>query len=199
MNALAQRASDKPRRNLAGGSVWPVYVRLENGSHLGPKACLHAVVAFIVEPPTKRGTCHGGAAVTRPRGRSHLHTAPDAARRDVRAFQEACFHLVMETALRYCARYLRHGAVPRCPSVWRGCSPPLTGTWSAGIELLLPSRGHTVLFYPRLVMASYDIPERTKSVATRNGDSLLAVPVATDAALLHFATLGKPPSVVGAV
>ena len=58
--------------------------------------------------------------------------------------------------------------------------------------LLLPSRGHTVLFYPRLVMASYDIPERTKSVASRNGDSLLAVPVATDEALLHFAHSASP-------
>ena len=44
-------------RNLTGGKAWPVYVRLENGLHLGPKSCLHCLVAFIVEPVTRSGPC----------------------------------------------------------------------------------------------------------------------------------------------
>ena len=45
---------------------------------------------------------------------SHRHGFHgDAPCRDVRAFQEACFRLVMEMTLRYCARYLRHGVLSR--------------------------------------------------------------------------------------
>ena len=49
-------------RNLTGGKAWPVYVRLENGLHLGPKSCLHCLVAFIVEPATRSGACRAPRA-----------------------------------------------------------------------------------------------------------------------------------------
>lgn len=41
-------------------------------------------------------------------------------------------------------------------------------------------------------MACYDIPERTKSVASRNGDSLLDVASGTDEVLLRFHADGRP-------
>jgi len=61
----------------------------------------------------------------------------------------------------------------------------------AGIVLTLPSHGR-VEFVPQLVMACYDIPERTKSVASRNGDSLLDVASGTDEVLLRFHADGRP-------
>ena len=59
------------------------------------------------------------------------------------------------------------------------------------MSVAFPSLGRVTL-YPKLVMASYDIPERNKSVGIVGGDSLLHAPVGTDAVLKEFASGTSP-------
>ena len=78
------------------------------------------------------------------------------------------------------------------PRTWRAAAlHPPPSCLLAAIVLTLPSHGR-VEFVPQLVMACYDIPERTKSVASRNGDSLLDVASGTDKVLLRFHADGRP-------
>ena len=58
----------------------------------------------------------------------------------------------------------------------------------AGIDRTLPSVSSSYLDS----MACYDIPERTNSVSSRNGDSLLDVASGTDKVLLRFHADGRP-------
>ena len=85
---------------------------MENGAHLGPRASLHALVAFIVEAPAGAGrSCHdlmgargGWSTVGNP------STAAGAPRRNKRAMTHSCFQLDMELLMRYCSRYSTRGA-----------------------------------------------------------------------------------------